>query len=241
MRRLPKTPMRSGSMCAAATDDALLRRRSRARRLAGLYAITPELDDTRSLLAKIAAALEGGACAIQYRNKHGDEALRRAQALAIARLQAARGALFIVNDDPLLAASVGADGVHLGDEDSSITSARELIGAERIVGVSCYDDFARAERAVAEGADYVAFGSFFPSPTKPAARHASLGLLARAQALGVPVVAIGGIDSGNARMLIDAGADALAVISAVFAHDDPADVKTAAQAIAAIAHEQRSA
>jgi len=220
-------------MFAAVTDDTALRRRARAQRLRGLYAVTPELDDTPALIAKIAAALEGGAAVIQYRNKSASETLRHAQALVVARLQAARGALYIVNDDPALVARVGADGVHLGEDDPSIVSARELIGPERIIGVSCYGDFERARAAVEEGADYVAFGSFFASSTKPAARRAGVELLQRARVLGVPIVAIGGIDASNARTLIDAGADAVAVISAVFAHDDPADVCAAARSIVA--------
>jgi thiamine-phosphate pyrophosphorylase len=227
-----KAMSRAEPMFAAATDTALCRR-SRVERLRGLYGLTPGLDDTALLLAKVAAALEGGATAIQYRNKDATASLRQTQALALARLHAARGALYIVNDDPTLAASVGADGVHLGEDDVSIMSARELLGPDRIIGVSCYNDFERASAAVEAGADYVAFGSFFPSSTKPAARHANLGLLQRARSLGVPVVAIGGIDADNARMLIDAGADAVAVISAVFKHDDSADVKAAAEAIVA--------
>jgi thiamine-phosphate pyrophosphorylase len=222
-------------MYAVATDDASLKRRARARQLRGLYAVTPELADTEILLAKIAAALEGGACAIQYRNKTVSESQRIEQATAIARLQAARGALYIVNDDPALAARVGADGVHIGEDDASIASAREAIGPDRIVGVSCYGDFERARIAVEAGADYVAFGSFFPSSTKPGARRAAFELLQRAQMLHVPIVAIGGIDATNARTLIDAGADAVAVISAVFAHDDPVEVRSAAQSITAIA------
>jgi thiamine-phosphate pyrophosphorylase len=227
-----KAMSRAAPMSVAATDS-VLRRRSRAERLRGLYALTPELDDTTVLLAKVAAALEGGAAAIQYRNKDATASLRQTQALALARLHAARGALYLVNDDPALAASVGADGVHLGEDDASIMSARELLGPDRIIGVSCYNDFERARAAVEAGADYVAFGSFFPSSTKPAARRADLGLLQRARSLGVPVVAIGGIDADNARMLIDAGADAVAIISAVFMHDDSADVKAAAEAIVA--------
>ena len=218
---------------SAAVTDTMLCRRSRAQRLRGLYALTPGLDDTTLLLAKVAAALEGGATAVQYRNKDAAASLRQAQALALARLHAARGALYLVNDDPALAASVGADGVHLGEDDASIMSARELLGPDRIIGVSCYNDFERARAAVEAGADYVAFGSFFPSATKPAARRADLGLLQQARSLGVPVVAIGGIDADNARTLIDAGADAVAVISSVFMHDDSADVKAAAEAIVA--------
>jgi thiamine-phosphate pyrophosphorylase len=122
--------------------------------------------------------------------------------------------------------------VHVGEDDAAIAHARALIGLDRIIGVSCYDDVDRARSAVAAGADYVAFGSFFASTIKPGARRASIDLLARGRMLDVPLVAIGGITAANAAMLIDAGADAVAVISDVFAHDDPADVRRAAAAIA---------
>jgi len=217
-------------MPAARIDDVLALRRARARRLAGLYAVTPDLADTADLVARVEAALTGGAAAIQYRNKTADAALRRAQAVALARVHAARGALFIVNDDAALAAEVGADGVHVGKDDGSIIAAREIVGPDRIIGVSCYNDYARAEAAVATGADYVAFGSFFASTVKPGARRADVALLLRARHLGVPVVAIGGITAENAVELERAGADAIAVISAVF---DAPDVEAAARAIAA--------
>lgn len=209
-------------------------RRARARRLAGLYAVTPDLADTALLAARVEAALEGGARAIQYRNKTADAALKRAQAAALAGVKAMRGALFIVNDDAALAAAVGADGVHLGEDDGSIAAARELLGPERVIGVSCYDDFALAQAAVAAGADYVAFGSFYASGVKPGARRADLALLRRAASLGVPVVAIGGITAANARELKQAGADAVAVISAVFGAGETADVERAARAIAEV-------
>jgi len=218
-------------MFAAATDDAPARRRARAACLRGLYAVTPDLADTADLVARVEAAIKGGAAAIQYRSKTADGALRRAQAGALARVHAARGALFIVNDDAALAAAVGADGVHLGEDDGSIDDARKELGPDRIVGVSCYNDFARAEAAVAAGADYVAFGSFYASGVKPAARRAELSLLQRARRLGVPVVAIGGITAGNAPDLIRAGADAVAVITAVFGLADVASVEFAARAL----------
>jgi thiamine-phosphate pyrophosphorylase len=207
------------------------RRRTRARRIAGLYAITPDSTDTARLADAVAAALDGGASTVQYRSKSPDATLREAQARALARVFAARGGIYIVNDDPALAHAVGADGVHIGGDDGSIAAAREAMGEDRLVGVSCYDDLARAERAVREGADYVAFGSFFPSATKPAARRAEVALLARARTLGVPVVAIGGITADNAGTLIEAGADAVAVISAVFDRPDAAAVQEAADAI----------
>ena len=208
-------------------------RRARAQRLCGLYALTPDLDDTALLVAKVTAALEGGASAVQYRNKSASDAMRRTQAFALARLHAARGAIYVVNDDPALAAAVDADGVHLGADDVSIVAAREWLGPDRLIGVSCYDDLARAREAVAQGADYVAFGSFFASPTKPAARRADVALLPAARELGVLVVAIGGIDADNAPTLIDAGADAVAVSHDVFAHDDAHAIRGAAAAIAA--------
>ncbi|CAG0965566.1 thiamine-phosphate pyrophosphorylase [Burkholderiales bacterium] len=217
-------------MRVAATDDDA--RARRLARLAGLYAVTPDLEDTAALLAGCAAALDGGAAAIQYRNKSAPAGLREAQARAIAALARARGALFIVNDDAALAARVDADGVHVGVEDGGVAAARALVGPARLVGASCYDALPRAAEAVAAGADYVAFGSFFPSGTKPHARRASLDLVPRARALGVPVVAIGGIDASNVRQLVDAGVDAVAVIAAVFGAGDGAAIASAARRIA---------
>ncbi|MEJ7668513.1 MAG: thiamine phosphate synthase [Casimicrobiaceae bacterium] len=201
-------------------------------RLQGLYAVTPDTHETDLLVAKVTAALLGGAQAIQYRNKTGPAALKRDQAQRIARLCAQNGVLMIVNDDPELAAAVGADGVHLGRGDGDVASARAQVGETRLIGVSCYGDMARAQHAVEQGADYVAFGSFFPSRVKREAAHADSSLLTRARMLGVPVVAIGGITAGNVRLLVDAGADAVAVITDVFGYDEPAAVTRAAAAIA---------
>ena len=217
-------------MPKAATDDARALRLTRARRLTGLYAITPDLLDTDLLVARVEAAASGGASAIQYRNKIADAALRGRQAEALARVARKHRVLFVINDDPALANAVDADGVHVGREDGGVEAARRIVGPERIVGVSCYDNFALAEAAVAEGADYVAFGSFFPSTVKPGAVRADVSLLRRAATLGVPIVAIGGIDARNVRDLARVGADAAAVISAVF---DAPDVAVAARAIGA--------
>lgn len=201
--------------------------------IAGLYAVTPDIADTGLLVRKVNAAIRGGATVVQYRNKHADAALRLAQASALARLPAMRDAWLIVNDDAAVAAAVGADGVHLGEDDAAIDAARAIVGSDRVIGISCYDDFTRARVAVADGADYIAFGSFFASTTKPAARRADLALLARARSLGVPVVAIGGITVANARTLFEAGADAVAVIADVFGHDsDEAIVRAAAAVVA---------
>ena len=226
-----ETPAPIAPPFEADDEDALLRRRARARRLHGLYALTPEMQDTGRLAALVAAALDGGAAAVQYRAKEASAALRLMQARVIARIVAARGGVYIVNDDAALAREVGAHGVHLGEGDGGIETARALLGPERLIGVSCYADVDRAREAVARGADYVAFGSFFPSSTKPSARRADPAVLAAAQALGVPVVAIGGITAGNAGDLIDAGADSLAVIADVFGHDDALEVRDAADAL----------
>lgn len=202
-------------------------------RLRGLYAVTPDDSDTGRLTTLVAAAIAGGATAVQYRNKTASPVLRREQAAALARTCRRRGALFIVNDDAALAREVDADGVHLGEDDGAVAQARAQVGRDRIVGVSCYDDLPRARSLAGEGADYVAFGSFFASRVKPGARHADVSLIRNAKSLGVPVVAIGGITSANAPLLVEAGIDAVAVISDVFAHDDPAEVTRAAARIAA--------
>jgi thiamine-phosphate pyrophosphorylase len=186
----------------------------------GLYLITPDEADTDRLLDRAAPLLPLATC-LQYRNKAADDALRARQAQALARLCREAGIPLIVNDDPALAASVGAAGVHLGEDDAGLAQARALLGGGAIIGVSCYDDLARAERAVAAGADYVAFGAFHPSTTKPGARRASPELLRAARALPVPRVAIGGIRPDNARPLVEAGADLVAVISGVFDAPDP--------------------
>lgn len=190
--------------------------------IAGLYVLTDTPSEPATLLARVTAVLRGGASVIQYRDKSGIPAQRRAEAEAIRALCQRHGATFIVNDDPALAAELGADGVHLGRDDMSLAEARRIVGAKAIIGISCYDSLARARSAAAEGADYVAFGSIYPSATKPEAVRAPLTLLTQAkQQLVLPLVAIGGINAGNAAPVIAAGADALAVISSVFLAADP--------------------
>lgn len=197
----------------------------------GLYAITPDVPDTESLLARVKLALEGGAAVVQYRSKSHDAALRHEQANELAALCRSFLVPLIINDDLRLADLVDADGVHLGKDDGTVREARLVLGQDKLVGVSCYDDFSRAVAAEREGADYVAFGSFFPSPTKPQAPPAALDLLRLARArLQLPVVAIGGITLENSTTLITAGADAVAVISALF---DSTDIQITAAAFAA--------
>ncbi len=196
--------------------------------IAGLYALTPDLLDTDELIARVTAAIAGGAAALQYRNKIASPPLRRAQALALRDLCAAQGTIFIVNDDVNLAYAVDADGVHLGRDDVPLPRARQRLGSTAIIGASCYDSLERAAAAVAGGADYVAFGSFFPSTIKPDAVRVEAALLTAAKVRwNVATVAIGGITPATAPALIAAGADALAVITAVF---DAPDVTAAAKA-----------
>jgi thiamine-phosphate pyrophosphorylase len=191
-------------------------------RLSGLYVITDAACQPPARLpAAVEQALAGGARIVQYRDKSGDPALRLAQAKAVATLCRRYDAPLVVNDDVQLALDCGADGVHLGRDDEDIARARALLGAGAIIGVSCYDDWGRALAGAAAGADYVAFGSFFASRTKPDAVRADLDLLRRAkQQLRCPVAAIGGITPDNGAGLLAAGAAMLAVVRGVFAADD---------------------
>jgi len=191
-------------------------------KLRGLYAITPELADSDTLLQHAARALEGGIAALQYRSKHSSGERRSRQAIALAAMCRGRGVPFIVNDDVALALESGADGVHLGRNDGALAAARAKLGG-RLLGASCYDSLSAARAAVAAGADYIAFGSVFPSSTKPAAVRAPLTLFGDARTLGVPLVAIGGITLHNAPQLLVAGADSLAVISDLFEATDIAE------------------
>jgi len=193
----------------------------------GLYALTPDSLNTEDLLLQVRQALKGGVQVLQYRNKIADSALRLAQAQALRTLTQMFDVTFIVNDDAQLAAAVDADGVHLGKADGGVKSARALLGSNKLIGVSCYNQLQLAYEAVAEGADYVAFGAFYTSTVKPDAAVATTDLLSKARAeISVPIVAIGGITADNGAVLVEAGADALAVISAVF---DAADIQLAAK------------
>ena len=183
----------------------------------GLYAITPDLADTAALLAKVEQALKAGVALLQYRNKIISKDKRLLQARELAPLARGYGVPLIVNDDVEIALSVGANGVHLGKDDGDLAGARAKLSG-KILGASCYADLDSAKAAIRAGADYVAFGSVFPSPTKPDAVRAPLSLFQGN--LGVPLCAIGGITLRNAPQLIAAGADLLAVISDVFDADD---------------------
>ena len=197
----------------------------------GLYAITPDEADTVELLRKVRLALLGGARVLQYRNKAADAALCLEQAIALRKLTLEFSVPLIINDDAMLAQQVDADGVHLGGEDGSVAAARAALGRSgKLIGVSCYNRMALAHEAVRQGADYVAFGSFFASAVKPGAVAASPDLLRQARReIALPLVAIGGITAHNGAQLLEAGADALAVISAVFG---AADIQDAARQFA---------
>lgn len=188
----------------------------------GLYAITDALLlPSERLINAVEQAILGGARLVQYRDKSADAAQRLAQAQALNRLCRHYEIPLLINDDVELAGQVGAAGVHIGREDPAFDTARARLGENALIGVSCYDRLDLALEAEQAGADYVAFGAVFPSPTKPTEIRAPISLLREARAvLQGPIVAIGGITPDNAPQLLEAGVDALAVISAVFAQSD---------------------
>lgn len=191
--------------------------------LSGLYGITDSklMPDDQQMLTQVESALRGGMKILQYRDKSTDSDKRLRQACALKTLCQRYDALLLINDDTDLALACCADGVHLGQSDGSIARARNTLGAHAVIGITCHDSLALARQAISEGADYVAFGAFFPSKTKPDAKPAPHSLLAEARRqLDLPVVAIGGITVDNAHQLIDAGADMVAVIHALFAAED---------------------
>ena len=201
----------------------------------GLYAITPTTLDTRRLIEQVSLAIAGGASAVQYRAKQLAKDIAKTQAQALRAVTRATGTTFIINDDSELAMAVGADGVHLGRDDGGVDVIPRLreICADRlphlpfIIGVSCYNELSRAETAVVAGADYIAFGSFFASSTKPNAVRADMALIHAAKTrFTIPVVAIGGITVENAPQLIAANVDAVAVISSLF---DASDIERRAR------------
>ena len=191
------------------------------RGISGLYAVTPDTVDTPGLLAKVEAALSGGARLLQYRNKTASAALRLTQGRALLALCWEYQVPLIINDYLELALALDAHGLHIGGEDGSVTEARNRLGPDKILGVSCYGRIENALAAAGAGATYVAFGGFFPSKVKPGAARTPVELLGEAKrGLKLPVVAIGGITLDNAPALLAAGADSVAVISALFEAPD---------------------
>jgi len=190
--------------------------------LAGLYLITDhDRQEDAKLYQDVEKALAAGASVLQYRDKSGDQEKQLRQSHQLRQLTSQYHCLFIINDDIELAQQVRADGVHLGRHDPDIARARQLLGNRAVIGISCYNSLELAATAAAQGASYVAFGRFFASQTKPDAVQAQPELICQAKnILEIPIVAIGGITPDNAPALIDAGADMLAVINAVFAAKD---------------------
>lgn len=188
----------------------------------GLYLITPDDADNESFSRRVLPLLDSQTAVLQYRNKLANAAQMREQAKVLLERCRSLGIVFIINDDSILAHELAADGVHLGEHDGDLKTARNLLGPEAIIGMSCYNSLALAEKAAADGANYIAFGAVYASGTKPLARKAGLELFSQAAPLDLPMVAIGGITSDNAAQTLAAGANFLAVIGAVFDAADPA-------------------
>lgn len=187
----------------------------------GLYAVTPDTLNTELLCKKVAAALQGGASMVQYRNKAADAGLRLRQATALLALCRSFNMPLIINDHLDLCAQIDADGLHLGATDCDLGAARRLLGEAKILGASCYNRLDLVVQAEAAGASYAAFGACFSSGTKPDAVNSPFSLFAEAkQKISIPLVAIGGITLENAAQAIDAGANAIAVVGALFDADD---------------------
>ena len=188
--------------------------------VSGLYAITPHNRPANQLLVETRAVLEGGANLVQFRDKSSDQKQRLKTANALVALCEEFDKPLIINDDIQLAAASGAAGVHLGQQDSSISEARSLLGDDAIIGATCHDSIELAVQAKQQGASYLAFGRFFNSSTKPDAPPAAISILSEAKKLGLPIVAIGGITHLNAGQLLQHGIDAIAVVEALYGASD---------------------
>ncbi len=187
----------------------------------GLYLITPDDADSERFLARVLGVLGDKVSVLQYRNKRANPLQMRDQATILLQRCRQLNIPLIINDDISLARELSADGVHLGEHDGDLQTARSLLGPAAIIGTSCYDSLALAQKAAADGADYLAFGAIYASGTKPQARNANINLFSQAASLNLPMVAIGGITPDNAAQTLAAGADFLAVIGAVFDATDP--------------------
>lgn len=190
----------------------------------GLYLVTATGLAVAKVIEGVRIALENGAVLVQYRDKSSDHSRRKYTAERLLGICRQWEVPLLINDDVQLALEIGADGVHIGGEDMPLKKARKLLGRERIIGVSCYNQLDLARQYAQEGADYLAFGRFFPSSTKPHAVRAGHDLLLQAsEELTHPIVAIGGIDADNGGELVAAGADMLAVVGAVYGSENPAE------------------
>lgn len=195
-------------------------------RLRGLYAITDEyLTPYEEIESYVRKAIKGGARVVQLRDKTRSDEELYGVAMKIKKICQKHKTLFVLDDRVVLAKAIKADGVHIGGDDTPIEVARKILGRKKIIGVSCYGDIQRAREAVEKGADYVAFGAFFVSKTKPHAKVVDKSVLSAAKKLGVPVCAIGGIDATNAKELVEAGADMISVISSLWSGDVVSNAK----------------
>jgi thiamine-phosphate pyrophosphorylase len=190
--------------------------------LKGIYAVTdPALTPGDQLYRAVEQALRGGVSLVQYRDKTAAAAERHVRARKLLVICRNYHTPLIINDDVELAQKIGAAGVHLGGKDTSLANARARLGSQAIIGISCYNQLAAGVAAAEGGANYIAFGSAYSSPTKPGAVHAPLSLYRQAKdALTVPVCAIGGIDKDKVSALVACGVDMLAVISGIFAQNN---------------------
>ncbi|WGV22030.1 MULTISPECIES: thiamine phosphate synthase [unclassified Pseudomonas] len=203
-------------------------------KLRGLYAITDSQLLAGRFLSHVEAALEGGVCLLQYRDKSDDAARRLREAEGLMKLCERYGTQLLINDDAELAARLGV-GVHLGQTDGPLTPARALLGRQAIIGSTCHASLELATQAASEGASYVAFGRFFNSVTKPGAPAANIELLEQARAqVKLPIAVIGGITLDNAAPLVAHGADLLAVIHGLFGADSAQEVTRRARAFNAL-------
>jgi thiamine-phosphate pyrophosphorylase len=190
----------------------------------GIYAITPDWEDTRQLIIKTEELLSNKINLLQYRNKKANKQLRMTQAKELQALCHHYQVPFIINDDFELCGILEADGIHLGKDDITIEEVRDKLGNKIIVGVSCYNDAERVNEMMASSCDYIALGACFPTKTKPNAPHASLNLLEHVVEISIkPVVAIGGINLDNCSPVINSGVDAIAMINALYSTDKVSD------------------
>ena len=189
--------------------------------ISGLYAITPDCDDTPLLIDSVAKALEAGVSVLQYRNKGASQQLKTQQASLMKNLCQQHDVPFIINDDVNLCHTLDADGVHLGKYDSNLDEVRDILGPDKIIGISCYNDGERVQTMLSKSCNYIALGACFPSSTKPNAPHASSEFLKQIMIqANKPVVAIGGINLDNCRSVLNCGVNAIAVVNEIFSSRD---------------------
>ncbi len=190
--------------------------KSSSSKVLGLYAITPDMDDTDELCRIVEMAIKGGVKIVQYRNKSAKSRLQITQSSRLLEICREYQIPLVINDNVKLCLALDADGVHIGISDGNLAEIKNRIGDNKILGASCYNSLEIARKAVEEGADYIAFGSCFSSITKPHAPSVDLNLFKDAKCFGVPIVGIGGITLDNVSQVKEAGADSVAVITSLW-------------------------